>query len=147
MTLFFDTAALIKFFWEEAGSQKVTDLIRSNTGRIWILELALLEYHSAFFRRLRNHEISQAVFEVARQGFRNELGRFQIEPVSGATMRQAQALLETWGLVKGLRTLDTMHLAAFVLIAEEDWCFVSADTVLLDTVKAMGYKTLNPLEA
>jgi len=147
MTLFLDTAALVKFFSQEAGSEKVAQWILSNAGRIWIFELALLEYNAALFRKLRNHEITQAVFEVARQGFQNELTRFQIEPVSGTTMRQAQELLETYGQSKALRTLDALHLAAFVLIAEEDWCFVTADTVLLDTVKAMGYKTLNPLEA
>jgi len=147
MTLFFDTAALVKFFWEEAGSQTVTEWILSNPGRIWIFELALLEYHSAFFRRLRNREITQAVFEVARDGLQNELKRFQIEPISRATLRHAQELLETYGQTKALRTLDALHLAAFALIAEEDWYFVTADTVLLETVKAMGHRTLNPLDA
>jgi predicted nucleic acid-binding protein len=147
MTLFLDTAALVKFFAQEDGSDRVSHWILSNAGRIWIFELALLEYNSALFRKLRSREITRAVFEVARQGFQNELPRFHIEPIGGTTMRRAQELLETYGLSTALRTLDALHLAAFVLIAEEDWHFVTTDRVLLDTVKAMGYNTLNPLEA
>ena len=111
-----------------------------------MFELAALEFHSALYRKLRNREISSTTFAVATQGFQNELARFQVEPVSRATMRQARIVLEGYGQSKALRTLDAMRLAAFVLIAEDDWHFVTADSVLIETVKAMGHKTLNPLD-
>ena len=36
MILFFDTSALIKFFHEEEGTEKVTGLIHNEDNEIWI---------------------------------------------------------------------------------------------------------------
>ena len=40
-----------------------------------LFELALLEYRSALYRKLRNHEITRAAFDVADLGFQQELAR------------------------------------------------------------------------
>jgi len=44
MKLFFDTSALVKFFYEEKGSDIVTDLITSKQNEIWLLELLRSPY-------------------------------------------------------------------------------------------------------
>jgi len=38
-----------------------------------------------------------------------------------------------------------LQLAAFSLIAERDWSFVSADNTLCQVVKALGYAAIDPL--
>ena len=48
MILFFDTSALVKFFHEEDGSEKVTKLITSENNKIFVLDLCKLEFLSAF---------------------------------------------------------------------------------------------------
>jgi uncharacterized protein with PIN domain len=145
MIVFFDTSALVKFFSEEAGSDQISALINDSRNELWIFELTLLEYRSALHRKLRNREITREAFEIAESGFTNEMARFQIEPFSRATIRQAEQLMATYGKSKHLRTLDSLQAAAFTLIAEPDWIFITADDVLADTIQAMGHRSLNPL--
>jgi len=66
--------------------------------------------------------------------------------MSRATTRQAAQLLEVHGEPLSLRTLDALHAGAFALIAETDWCFVTADEALASAIQAMGYQTLNPMK-
>ncbi len=42
MILFFDTSALVKFFHEEDGSEKVTEIITSRNNKIFVLDLCKL---------------------------------------------------------------------------------------------------------
>jgi hypothetical protein len=40
-----------------------------------------------------------------------------------------------------------LQLAAFSLIAEKDWAFVSADNTLCKVVKSLGYAAIDPLNS
>lgn len=145
MKLFFDTSALVKFFHEEKGSSKVTELIISKDNEIWISELAKVEFISAVFRRLRSNEIDDAQLNKALSGFDEQLSEFNIEPLGQAVIKEAEALIKKYGKVLGLRTLDALHLSTFSLISESDWVFVAADENLCKTVKLLGCNFLNPL--
>ena len=57
MNLFFDTSALVKFFHEEDGTDRVTMWITSPDNEIWVSEIAHLEFISVVYRRFRNGEI------------------------------------------------------------------------------------------
>jgi predicted nucleic acid-binding protein len=72
MKLFFDTSALVKFFYEEDGFDIVTDLITSKRNEIWLLELVRVEFYCALYRRFRNNEISEDQLNIAISGF-NEI--------------------------------------------------------------------------
>lgn len=145
MNIFFDTSALVKFFSTEEGSDRVSQWILDDRNTLWILELAILEYHSAIYRKLRNREIDGSAFETAVEGFRNELKRFHVEPLGSIVAREATQLLHRHGRSSGLRTLDALHAAAFLLISEENWYFAAADSQLLLTVQNEGRAILNPL--
>lgn len=54
MKLFFDTSALVKHFHEEEGSNIVTELINSQENKIWIFEIAKIEFFCSLYRRYRN---------------------------------------------------------------------------------------------
>ena len=90
MILFFDTSALVKFFHNEDGTEAVTDLLNSQENKIWISELAKLEFLSALHRRFRNNEIDENILKEAIEGFEEELNRFIIEPLSHATVQEAR---------------------------------------------------------
>ncbi len=75
----------------------------------------------------------------------DEAASFNCEPLSQATVREAGSLLQRYGKSYGLRTLDALQLAAFSLIAEKDWSFVSADNTLCQVVKSLGYAAIDPL--
>ena len=91
MILFFDTSALVKFFHNEDGTETVTNLLNSQENNIWISELAKLEFLSALHRRFRNNEIDENILKEAIEGFEEEINRFNIEPLSHATVRKRKS--------------------------------------------------------
>lgn len=147
MNLFFDTSALVKYFHDEEGTQTVTELINSEENEIWISEIASLEFLSALFRRFRNNEIDEAKLEVAVLSFGEQVNySFNVEPLGSAIIKEARDLLKTHGKVHGLRTLDALHLAAFSLLYDEDWFFVSSDGNLCQVLGHIGFRTINPID-
>lgn len=147
MKLFFDTSALVKFFHEEEGSPKVTELISLHGNEIWISELARIEFASAVFRRFRNNEIDEEKVNDALSGFDEQLFSFNIEPLGHAVMKEAESLLKEYGKAEGIRTLDALHLGTFNLISEKDWFFVAADENLCKVVRLLEHNAINPLDA
>ncbi len=146
MNLFFDTSALIKFFHKEEGTDAVTGLILNEENKTWISEAAEVEFLSALYRRFRNLEIDENELEVAISAFEEQMESFHIEPFGNVTINEAKLLLRKYGKTLGLRTLDAFQLAAFTLICEEDWLFVTSDTRLYSIAIQMGFKTINPLD-
>lgn len=147
MNLFFDTSALIKFYHQEEGTENVTNLILSPDNTIWISELARIEFYSALYRRYRNKEISDIELTDATTGFDESLNDFNVEPLGQIIVRESEILIKTCGKEQGLRTLDSLHLATFNLICEENWSFVVCDNTLFIIAKHMGFNVLNPLNA
>lgn len=144
MNLFFDTCALVKYFHVEDGTEQVTALIHNPENKIWILELARTEFISTLFRKYRNRVIDENQLTSAIKGFDLEYSKFNVEPLNGLVASEAEELLKKYGKYEGLRTLDSLHLAAFRIIAEKDWVFVSADEVLCKTVKLENFQVINP---
>ena len=65
MNVFFDTSALVKVFHNEEGSDHVRNLVLNKQNNLYILDIALIEYYSAIFRRYRNHELSKKSLNLA----------------------------------------------------------------------------------
>ncbi|MBC8181583.1 type II toxin-antitoxin system VapC family toxin [candidate division KSB1 bacterium] len=145
MNLYFDTSALIKLFHEEKGTVVVTDLIENKENKIYISELAKIEFYCALYRRLRNNEISKKDLEKAVNGFEIQIQDFNIDPLGHAVINEAEKLIKRFGCDYGLRTLDALQLATFYLISEEDWNFVTTDITLYKVVIATGLRAINPL--
>jgi len=145
MNLFFDTSALIKFFHEEPGTAAVTDRITNPENVIHVSDLVRLEFISALYRRYRNKEIDGRALDEAINGFYEEYSQFHVEPLGHAVLQEAEELLIRYGKNHGLRTLDALHLATFILIKENNWVFVASDDNLISVAKAIGALTFNPL--
>ncbi|OGV63495.1 MAG: hypothetical protein A3K19_31590 [Lentisphaerae bacterium RIFOXYB12_FULL_65_16] len=146
MKLFFDTSALAKYFHDEDGTDRVTGWIQAPGHEIQVLELVRLEFLSACQRRFRNGEIGLHEMRECVGGFEEELAGFEVEPFSRVFLREAERLIQEYGKEHGLRSLDAIHLAAFSLLAENDWVFVTADAFQTRAGRAMGMHVLNPLE-
>ena len=114
--------------------------------RINLLDIARLEFMSALQRRLRNQELTQADFHLLQEGFQERWSAFSIQPLNRKVVDEAEQLLLKYGGSFGLRTLDALHAAAFVLTAEEDWCFAAADQNLCQVIADLGFTVLNPME-
>jgi predicted nucleic acid-binding protein len=144
MNLYIDTSALVKFFHNENGTEKITELISSDNS-ICISELAKLEFFSSLYRKYRAREINDKMLALAIEGFEEQIDKFLIEPIKSIIIKEAELLLKKYGQNEGLRTLDSIHLATFSLISEKNWIFVASDKRLCDIAEKLNFKIINPL--
>ena len=145
MNYFFDTSALVKHFYDEKGSDIVSSIILKETNNIWISELAVIEIFSALYKKYRMKEIDESNLEIAIEGIKLEMEYFYVEPLNSLIVKKAIDLLEKYGRYYSLRTLDSLQISTFILLAEEkDWFFVASDEVLCKIVEEIGYPVLNP---
>ena len=128
MSLFFDTSALVKLFHEEAGSAETIALLEPEDVIVRVSALARLEFSTSIWRKIRNREIDEASGLAAVREFEEAWPTFRVEPMGAGVLEEAEALVRRHGRTLGLRTLDALHLATFVLIARKDWKFVVADS-------------------
>jgi predicted nucleic acid-binding protein len=144
MKFFFDTSALVKFFYVEDGTDIVTQIIQHSASEIWISDLARLEFSSALYRRYRNKLLDDIKLHTAISYFDQQLSSFNIEPLNQLVIDEARLLLKKYGKENGLRTLDSLHLGTYSLISEQGWCFVTSDRVLANVANLAGFLSLDP---
>ena len=147
MILFFDTSALVKFFHREEGTDAVISLITGEGNRVWVSDLARLEFVCALHRRYRMKEIDQQELLRALAGFTSEFARFNTRKIGSAVLDEAEILVNRLGKIVGLRTLDAIHIATFNLLNQlGEMPFVAADDILLSAARSLGAKVINPLQ-
>ena len=57
MRLFFDTSGLIKFFHDEVGTDNITEIVNDPQNKMWISELAVIEFINFTYRLYRESRI------------------------------------------------------------------------------------------
>lgn len=144
MKFFFDTSALVKFFYVESGTEMVTQIMEHADSEIWVSDLVRLEFISALYRRFRNKSLDEIRLHIATTYFEQQLRCFNIEPLNQLVIDEAGLLLKKYGKEHGLRTLDALHLSTYSLISEQGWCFVTSDALLADVAALAGFLSLNP---
>lgn len=145
MNLFFDTSALVKYFHEEAGSERVTALVEDPDHTVWLSELAQVEFVSAMHRKFRQEALDMEQLKQALDGFAETLKSFRVEPLGRPVSEKARKLLRSHGRTHALRTLDALHLATYVLISESDWKFVVADDRLYAVASQEDCALIHPM--
>lgn len=146
MNLYFDTSALVKYFHDEDGSDIIINLIDSGENDIWVLDLSRVEFYSAILRKYRLKEIDIHQFNESRNSFDEKYTLFNIIYISQPIFDEAENLLIKYGFENGLRALDSLHLSAFNLIANEDWKLVTSDDLMCKIVNVLEYDIINPLK-
>lgn len=146
LNLFLDTSALVKLFHQEIGSEVLMKLVKLDGVKLWMSQLARLEFISALHRRLRMNEITENQLEEVLDLFEDEWSLFKTEPLGQGVFEEAEQLIKQHSKTVGLRSLDALHLATFRLISQKDWKFVAADKVLSKTARSLEVPVFNPLE-
>ena len=142
MNLFFDTSALVKYFHLESGTDQVVELIDNAENQIWVSDLARIEFISAFYRKLRRGDIDSTQLQESLSSFDIEWDQFNQQPLSDTVITEADKLMRKKASKYGLRALDALQLASFIVLAEKDWAFIVADGVLADTVVSENYDVI-----
>jgi uncharacterized protein with PIN domain len=79
--LFVDTSALVKYVHDEAGSERVIDLIEDENHDVCISERARVEFASALHRKRREGALSDSQLQQALSGFDEVLSSLRVEPI------------------------------------------------------------------
>lgn len=142
--LFFDTSALVKYLHEEPGSEHVIALIENQDHELWVSALARVEVVSALHRKRREQILTDAQLHRVLSEVGDVLQVFREEPITSSILDTAVQLIRTHGSERALRTLDALHLATFVLVADSEWQFVVSDHRLDTIAQEEGIVTVRP---
>jgi len=129
MKAFLDTSSLIKLYHEEKGSDFIMKVLSKDIKKIFLSELAILEFRSALWKKVREKEIEeQAAIEVSKF-FQNDFDNFQWIMLQSDIVASASQLLMKYGR-SGLRTLDSLQLATALTLRDEECVFLTSDKLL-----------------
>ena len=141
--IYLDTSVLAPFYWAEALSDAVEELLRSETD-LGISQLVEVELFSALSRRVRMREISSEEARAIAERFQTDLTngfyiQLALEPGHYNRARDWISHFET-----PLRTLDALHLA---VAASNDIPLLTADEALAESAESLGVEVqiLRPL--
>ena len=132
--IYLDTSVIAPFYWAEALSDTVEELLRTETER-GLSQLVEVELFSALSRRVRMKEISQEDARAIATRFQTHLDndfytRILLESVHYRLARDWIGRFDT-----SLRTLDALHLAC---ASCNSLCLMTADDALAQSAEALG---------
>jgi predicted nucleic acid-binding protein len=132
--IYLDTSVIAPFYWAEALSDTVEELMRTETER-GLSQLVEVELFSALSRRVRMREISQKDARAIATRFQTHLDsnfylRIPLESVHYQLARDWIGQFNT-----SLRTLDALHLAC---ASCNNLRLVTADDALARSAEALG---------
>lgn len=148
---FLDTSALIKYYHQEIGTDKVAELIDNDDNSLIISQISILEFHSQF--ALKARDTAYALFD--QNSFNKVCGllcyhivssKYAIIELPNDFIFKATDLIRDHGCTKNLRHLDAIQLSSYLdyLRIKNDTMFVSSDKKLLELVDHLGFKTYDP---
>lgn len=129
MKAFLDTSSLIKLYHQEEGADFVMDALSNDVEEILLSELAVLEFRSALWKKIREKEIEERVAIEVIQCFQKDRGNFQWLLLQSDIVESASHLLMKYG-GHGLRTLDSLQLATALTLREDKCIFLTFDKLL-----------------
>ena len=115
------------------------------TIRLWLSDLARIELHSVFVRKVREGELAEAMLQTVLECFREDLrSRFHVVLLTEDIIERAISLLLEHGKRRPLRTLDALQIASAKAVGSNDLTFVTADRQLFTAASALFPHTINP---
>lgn len=131
MSLYLDSSALLKRYVDEADSDAVEGLLRSDT-------LLTARHTIVEVRRNLARLLSGRALMDARRAFATDLPSIAIIELDVVTFDAAASIAEA----TGARTLDALHLAAAQRIAEPGVGFLTVDVRQAHAARAIGLQVL-----
>ena len=141
MKAFLDTSSLIKLYHKEEGSDSVMNALSNDIREIFLSELAILEFRSALWKKIREKEIKEKTAIEVIKCFQNDGDNFQWIMLQSDIVESASYLLMKYGN-RGLRTLDSLQLAAALTLREVECVFLTSDKLLLTFFKEEQLKVI-----
>ena len=142
---FLDTSALVKLYHHELGSEIVEAWVANQAVQIWLSELARVELHSVFVRKVREGELTEAILQAVLECFREDLhSRFQVVPLTDDIVERAISLLLSQAKNYPLRTLDALHIASAQAVEKSGLAFVAADKKLFTATSGLFSRIIDP---
>ncbi len=129
MKAFLDTSSLVKLYHQEEGADFVMEALSNDVEEILLSELAVLEFRSALWKKIREKEIEEKVAIEVIQCFHKDRDNFQWILLQSDIVESASYLLMKYGSY-GLRTLDSLQLATALTLREEKCIFLTSDKLL-----------------
>jgi predicted nucleic acid-binding protein len=145
---YLDSSAVVKRYVNESGSAWIQALCQDQDNAIFISELALVEVGSAFARRCRRGEITEAERASYLDAFVQDSAQtYQLVAVTRGIVEHALDLTQ----LHALRAYDALQLASMLTanavltaVGASELIFVSADSKLLEHAAAEGARAENP---
>jgi hypothetical protein len=145
---FLDTSGLVKHYHPEVGTLEVDRLWADPGSQLLISRLSVVETVSVFAKKVRSDLISPADFGLLRGRFFADLRRRRpvIVRMLVRHFQEADRLLQQYGLVHGLHTLDALQLAVALDLRQRGMLdeLVAADRVLLTVAGLEGLTVFDP---
>lgn len=146
---FLDTSVLAKLYHQEDGSQYVERLVTVRASSAVISRLSLVEIESVLAIKVRTGELDAAGRELGRRRLRADVAQGRIRvgpPIDEWHYRKARDLLHSFGVARGLRTLDAIQLAVALGLRELGVVsvFVAADRRLRGAAEDCGFSIVDP---
>ena len=129
--IYLDTSAIAPFYWSEALSDTVEELLRRETIR-GLSQLVEVELFSALSRRVRMKEISQEEAKAITKIFQHHLDIGFYRKITLDSVHYQLARYWIGQFSTPLRTLDALHLAC---ASCNNMCLVTADEALAASAK------------
>jgi predicted nucleic acid-binding protein len=129
-TYYLDANALLRYYKEEQGSDKIRELIDNKDKKIWISKLTLLECCAVLFKYLRSakNSVEQEIMLLALSNFAKNLNEefFKVKPFNSNSFDDALDLVLKYGRNFQFGSLDALH-AAIVKNTHETTKIVTSD--------------------
>jgi predicted nucleic acid-binding protein len=126
---FLDTSSVLKLYHKEEGSEELENYLEDNIEEIVLSELAILEFRSAIWRKVRMNEIEDEVAKEVMSYFEEDYKSFTWLKLHNNIVKSASELLMKYG-TKGLRTLDSIQLASALTLKYSECVFLTSDNLL-----------------
>lgn len=134
MKAFLDTSSLLKLYHYEINSETVEDVLSKGVEEILLSDIAILEFRSAIWRKVRDGEIDEEIAVEVVSCFQKDYNNFQWVRLQLYIIETASNLLMKYGN-KGLRTLDSLQLASALTLKNEECVFLTSDNLLKSLFK------------
>jgi uncharacterized protein len=142
---FLDTSALAKLYHQEQGTEMVEGWAADHAIRLWLSDLARIELHSVFVRKVREGELTEATLQTVLECFREDLhSRFHLVQLTEDIIERAISLLLEHGKRRPLRTLDALQIASAQAAGTNALTFVTADRQLFTAASELFLHIINP---
>lgn len=129
MSLYVDSSALLKRYFEESDSGRFEDALLADPD--WVTaRVTVVEVRRNLTRRLQGQD---AV--VARRQFERDWRRFSVVELDEATCDRAAELAE----LIGVRSLDALHLAAIQRVGGGALPLLTADVRQAQAARSLGW--------